>query len=66
MPPQILSKAERQELLTRYPEDETIQRLVKSMNRGENLLRRGLYEFGVELRAEIEEFLGETPLLRPQ
>jgi hypothetical protein len=51
------------ELAARYPDDEQVQALVKGYKRSEKLLRRSLYEFGAELRIEIEKYFGEPPLI---
>jgi hypothetical protein len=54
----------RRELQARYAEDHDVIQVMAALDRSEKLLRRSLYEFGSELRTEIEEFLGEPPLLR--
>ncbi|MDP7038279.1 MAG: hypothetical protein QGI45_03920 [Myxococcota bacterium] len=41
-----------------------IDDLFKALDTAESLLERSLYEFGSELRGEIEHFLGEPPLLK--
>ena len=60
-----LSPQERAELRQAYPDDPRIFRLVGAYEQCEELLRRSLYEFGSELRGEIERFLGEQPLIPP-
>jgi hypothetical protein len=50
-------------LRQRYPEDADLQRLLRRHIRAEDLLRRALWEFGSELRVDIERHLGERPLL---
>jgi hypothetical protein len=62
---QIVTSDQRKELKARYPEDPELDMALKSLARSEKLLRRSLYEFGVELRADIEKFLNEDPLLPP-
>ena len=59
----IVSEAERQTLRLRYQHDAELLRALLSLEQAETLLRRSLYEFGVELRLDIESFLQEPPLL---
>jgi hypothetical protein len=57
--------AEQLEVLRqKHADDPDLQALIKAYIRAEKLLGRALWEFGSELRGEIEAFLGETPLLR--
>ncbi len=58
-----LNREERKALVARYPNDKDIKIVLKRLAQAENILERGLFEFGVELRSEIEEFLGEKGLL---
>ena len=60
---QNLSREERKALVDKYPDDENIKTVLKRLAQAENILERGLFEFGVELRSEIENFLGEKGLL---
>ena len=59
----IIPAQERKHLAEQYPDDNNIQKLVAALDRSEQLLQRSLYEFGAELRTEIESFLDEPPLL---
>jgi hypothetical protein len=61
---QRLPQEHLQALKQRYPQDAELQALLKAYGRAEKLLGRALWEFGSELRGEIEAFLGEAPLLR--
>tara|TARA_Y100001968_G_C19191430_1_gene635366 strand:+ start:190 stop:384 length:195 start_codon:yes stop_codon:yes gene_type:complete len=58
-----LSREERKALVDRYPNDEQIKVVLKRLAQAEHILDRSLYEFGAELRGEIEEFLGAPNLL---
>ena len=61
----IPSHERRQELfdsLTDAPAE--VAEIFKALDTAENLLERSLYEFGSELRTEIEQFLGAPPLLK--
>jgi len=58
-----LSANERRELAARYPDDEQIKTILKRLARSEELLERSLFEFGSEIRSEIETLLGEPGLL---
>lgn len=60
---QNLTREQRQALVAKYPNDENIKTVLKRLAQAENILDRALYEFGVELRSEIESFLGEPGLL---
>lgn len=60
---QFPSREQRQALGERYAHDRELVDALRAMDRAEYLLHRSLYEFGVELRTEIEKFLGETPLI---
>tara|TARA_B100000959_G_C14670255_1_gene496160 strand:+ start:181 stop:372 length:192 start_codon:yes stop_codon:yes gene_type:complete len=50
-----------QDLSDAHPQ---IGEIFKALDAAENLLQRSLYEFGSELRNEIESFLGESPLIK--
>ena len=58
-----LNREERKALVAKYPDDESIKIVLKRLAQAEKILDRALYEFGVELRGEIESFLGEPGLL---
>ena len=58
-----LSAEERRALANRYPEDDDVKTILKRLALVEDLLERSLYEFGSELRLEIEKLLGEPGLL---
>ncbi|MED5463070.1 MAG: hypothetical protein VX699_00335 [Myxococcota bacterium] len=58
-----LSAEERRALANRYPEDDDIKTILKRLASTEDLLERSLYEFGSELRMEIEKLLGKPGLL---
>ena len=58
-----LSREERKALADKYPDDENIKIILKRLAQAENILERGLFEFGLELRSEIEVFLGEKGVL---
>jgi len=58
-----LSANERRELAARYPDDEQIKTILRRLARSEELLERSLYEFGSEIRSEIEALLGQPGLL---
>jgi len=59
----ILPKNDRDALRAQHSEDEAILAALDCLDRSEKLLRRSLYEFGSELRIEIEKFLEEPPLI---
>ena len=58
-------KTELQAIADRYPDDEEIISLVTRLAKAEALLDRSLYEFGSELRNDIEKFLGQPHLIPP-
>ena len=58
-----LSADERRELVARYPNDEQIKAILRRLAQAEELLERSLYEFGSEIRSEIETLLGKPGLL---
>ena len=58
-----LTAEERETLKERYPTDELVQRLLASSFQADALLGRSLWEFGAELRTEVERYLGQKPLL---
>lgn len=58
-----ISEAEKQKWLADYADDPKVQALVSRLLLAESLLDRSLYEFGSELRGEIETYLGVKPLL---
>ncbi|MBJ79978.1 MAG: hypothetical protein CMH60_01545 [Myxococcales bacterium] len=61
----IPSHERRQELLQSLGDAPVeVAEIFKALEVAENLLERSLYEFGSELRTEIEQFLGEAPLLK--
>lgn len=53
----------RRSLQEKYAEDPEVVSLLQAYAHAEALLRRALWEFGSELRGDIEKFLGERPLL---
>ena len=59
-----LTREERQRLGARYANDPDLQKLLKGSAWADQLLERALWEFGGELRGEIERYLGETPLIK--
>jgi len=59
----MAEKTKEIELVARYPDDEDVKALVDRLGRAEKLLDKALYEFGGDLRGEIESFLGVEPLL---
>ena len=58
-----LSVDERRRIAAAHPDDADIQKLLKAAARADALLERALWEFGGDLRADIERYLGERPLL---
>jgi hypothetical protein len=58
-----LSKDDVAALRERFAGDPEVTALIAAYQRGESLLRRSLWEFGSELRGEIEAYLNEPPLL---
>ena len=59
-----LTADERRDLAARYPEDDQLKIILRRLARSEELLERSLYEFGSELRTEIQALLGEPDLLK--
>ena len=59
----MLSNDKRAELRKDYADDARVIELLDALGRSDGLLKRSLYEFGSELRIEIERYLGEPPLL---
>lgn len=55
--------ADYKDLLTEYAKDPRITSAVQRLALAEHLLERCLYEFGGDLRSDIERFLGTPPLL---
>jgi len=58
-----LTPEERRAIKERYADDEAILKLLAASKRADYLLKLSLYEFGVELRRDIEDYLGEPPLI---
>ena len=58
-----LNAEERRALAQRYPDDKDVKTILKRLAIAEKLLERSLFEFGSEIRTEIEELLGEPSLL---
>ena len=61
--PKVIKGEVRRRIGERHPEDEEIQDLLRSYERAEAILKRALWEFGSELRGEIEAYLDEEPML---
>ena len=61
LPKREIRKQIQNDLSQAHPQ---INEIFAALDTAESLLERSLYEFGSELRADIETFLGEIPLLK--
>jgi hypothetical protein len=53
----------RRRLRERHGNDPETTAALRALDRAADLLERSLWEFGSELRTEVEAFLGEPPLV---
>lgn len=52
-----MKREEQNALKERFSGDSTVEGLIKRLWKAENLLERSLFEFGSEMRTEVESFL---------
>jgi len=58
-----LSRKQKEQLRQRYASDGEVLNVLKTLDAADRLLEKALWEFGSELRRDIEGYLGEQPLI---